>query len=56
MKIAANSIIPITDTTKHISVLDDIEHAEIAELVAERKANDNGKRYSLNDVLSPYCP
>ena len=86
MQIAINSIIPITDATKHfksacektkelgttfifknnrpdivmmdiaryeqfISVLDDIEQSEIAALVAERKANDNGKRFSLDEVV-----
>ena len=34
-----------------MSVLDALEHSEIAALVAERKAKDSGKRFSLDDVL-----
>ena len=87
MQIAMNSIIPITDATKHfktacektkklgatfifknnrpdivmmdiawyeqlVSVLEDMEHSEIAALIAERKAVDNGRRFSLDEVLS----
>jgi PHD/YefM family antitoxin component YafN of YafNO toxin-antitoxin module len=34
-----------------LSALDSIEHAEIAALVANRKANDNGKRFTLDEVV-----
>ena len=34
-----------------LSVLDDMEHSEIAALVSERKANDSGKRFSLSEVV-----
>ena len=33
------------------SMLETLEHAEIAVLVAERKANDSGKRIPMNDVI-----
>jgi len=33
------------------SVLEDMEHSEIAAMVAERKAGDNGKRYSMDEVI-----
>ena len=34
-----------------MAVLDALEHSEIAALIAEREANDSGKRFSLDDVL-----
>jgi PHD/YefM family antitoxin component YafN of YafNO toxin-antitoxin module len=35
-----------------ISILDDLEHSEIAALVADRKSKDNGKRIPLNEVIN----
>ncbi|MCL2088665.1 MAG: type II toxin-antitoxin system Phd/YefM family antitoxin [Oscillospiraceae bacterium] len=87
MQIAMNSIIPITEATKHfknvcdktkelgtafifknnrpdivmmdidryqqlISVLDSIEHLEIASIINKRKSTDDGKRFSLDEVLN----
>ena len=34
-----------------ISVLDDMEHIEIAAMVEKRKKADNGKRYSFDEVV-----
>jgi len=34
-----------------LSVLDDMEHSEIAALVIERKAKDSGKRFTLDEVV-----
>ncbi|MCL2699372.1 MAG: type II toxin-antitoxin system Phd/YefM family antitoxin [Defluviitaleaceae bacterium] len=33
------------------SMLETLEHSEIAALVAERKADDNGKRIPLSEVI-----
>ena len=35
-----------------MSILDDMEHSEIATLIAERKAKDNGRRFPLEEVLN----
>ena len=86
MQITIDSIIPITDATKHfkdacektkalgttfifknnrpdivmmdinryeqiISMLEDVEHFEIAAMVQNRKETDCGKRYSLDEVM-----
>ena len=85
MQITVDSIIPITDATKHfkdacqktkdlgttfifknnkpdivmmdiakysdiMAVLDNIEHSEIHAMVEARKAADNGKRYSVDEL------
>ena len=42
----------ITCYEQLLSVLDDMEHSEIAALVAERKAKDNSKRFTLNEVIN----
>jgi hypothetical protein len=34
-----------------LSVLDNMEHSEIAALVVDRKAKDSGKRFTLNEVV-----
>jgi len=34
-----------------LSLLDDLEHAEIAALIEKRKLTDTGKRIPLDDVL-----
>jgi len=34
-----------------ISVLEDMEHMEIAAMVENRKKTDSGKRYSLDEVI-----
>ena len=34
-----------------MSVVDNIEHAEIHKLVTERERDDNGKRYTLAEVI-----
>jgi PHD/YefM family antitoxin component YafN of YafNO toxin-antitoxin module len=34
-----------------ISVLEDMEHREIAAMVESRKKTDSGKRYSLDEVI-----
>jgi hypothetical protein len=35
-----------------LKMLDDFEHSEIAAMIAERKNADNGKRYSLEEVIN----
>jgi len=35
-----------------LSVLDDMEHSEIASMVDKRKQPDNGKRYSFDEVVT----
>jgi len=34
-----------------VSMLEDVEHAEIAALVEQRKSADSGKRFTLDEVL-----
>ena len=41
----------ITRYEQLLSVLDVMEHSEIETLVAERKAKNSGKRYSLDEVI-----
>ena len=41
----------ITRYDQLLSVLDAMEHSEIAALVAERRAKDSGKRFSLDEVM-----
>jgi PHD/YefM family antitoxin component YafN of YafNO toxin-antitoxin module len=36
---------------RFMSVLDDMEHLEIAGMVENRKNNDSGKRYSFDEVV-----
>ena len=36
---------------RFMSVMEDIEHFEIASMIEERKKSDNGKRYSFDEVV-----
>jgi PHD/YefM family antitoxin component YafN of YafNO toxin-antitoxin module len=36
---------------KFMSVMEDMEHFEIASMVEKRKKSDNGKRYSFDEVV-----
>ena len=42
----------ITRYEQLLSLLDVMEHSEIAALVAERKTKDTGRRFALDEVLA----